>query len=61
MTCVCDKCGQLRDDSGYIDPSGFLCEGCRAGLYGPPSDRMAQDRLFEPAPEQMPGQLTLDA
>lgn len=53
----CEGCGQecLADDAWTVRG---LCAACRASQYGGGKQHEAP-RLFEPAPEQVPGQLAM--
>jgi ribosomal protein L37AE/L43A len=53
----CDGCGQTRIISDR-EPGVFLCSECRDARYGGHEHHETQ-RLFEPAPAQLPGQLPL--
>lgn len=51
----CEGCGQLTAMTDAWAIRG-LCPDCRAGQYGA-SERHERARLFEPAPQPMPGQV----
>jgi hypothetical protein len=60
---TCWNCGQVatddtRDDERhlFIETHGYLCEPCKSKLYEPQGEPM---RLFAPAPNQIPGQMSL--
>lgn len=55
---TCPGCGQLTCDAAY--ERTLLCPPCLAGQFGG-RERHEPVRLFEPAPEQLAGQLSLDA
>jgi hypothetical protein len=55
----CDNCGQECMMSDAWTVRG-LCDDCRAVRYGG-DERHEPVKLFEPAPEQLEGQLSLDA
>lgn len=52
---TCQKCGQVRFPQSYTLP--FTCQKCREAEHAPQGEAV---RLFEPAPNQVPGQTVMD-